>query len=109
MHGSIPRRRGLVQAQSGPMVDTQQQKPCVRALIPSRGREYVTAAGRLREAAACVTDNCEFEQARCQGLMQAQFDSTALRNDVQISTAPQTVVAEMSRAHVSELQRPLAS
>ena len=34
MHGSIPRRRGLVQAQSGPMVDTQQQKPCVCVLTP---------------------------------------------------------------------------
>ena len=33
MHSSIPRRRGLVQAQLGPMVDTQQQKPCVWKLI----------------------------------------------------------------------------
>ena len=100
--------KAQVEVQPGPMVDTQQQKPCVRALTPSRGKEYATAAGRLREAAACVTDGCAFERAQCQGLMQEQFGSTVLRYEIQISTASQTAVAEMFRACVSELQRSIA-
>ena len=49
-----------------------------------------------------------FEQAQCQGPMQAQFGSTARSDDIQIRTAPQTAVAESSRERVLELQRSIA-
>ena len=80
----------------------------MRVPTPPAGVEHATAAGRLREAAASAIDGCAFVKAQCHGLKQGQFDYTVLIDEIQISTASQTALAEMFRACESELQKSIA-